>query len=575
MSLANLESVTGKIVLISLRLKNIALLNSQDLPFDKGFTVITGETGAGKSIFLDSLDALFAGSKSPKTIRLFNTDENLSSIEALFSITPSIEALFEKFKIDLEDNEFLISREWSFKDARLKSKSRINGIYVNQNQILELRQYLIDFTSQGFSYKINTPSKQIEYLDQFAFTSLKPSLLEVKKCWILWLNTYNKLKIIKNEYENLKNKYQEMNQILDELEIANLIDPLEEQKLQNEQDRLSNSVALQFGFNKLLSRLNYGSDEFPSTLDQISNSAHELRILSKDDKALYDYYEEAINIHDSCKNFIRSLEEYTYSLESDPNRLNVVQERLLFLKKLQNRYGLNLSQLIKKRNELRESLANLDLENNVKTFEKKELMARLERDKKNDILSQLRRNAAKEFEKKLMQYLRPLGLSNVRFQIQISNSEPHVKGSDSIQFLFSANPGEPLLPLNEIASGGEMSRFSLALKTLFSSIDNPKTFIFDEIDSGVSGRVSRAVTSLLKDLSLTNQVLCVTHQPLVAAAADQHIVISKSVIEGKTSSKVKYLNDFSERQNELAELAGGDIGEAKLYAASLLEQQAA
>ena len=205
----------------------------------------------------------------------------------------------------------------------------------------------------------------------------------------------------------------------------------------------------------------------------------------------------------------------------------------------------------------------------------KEHSLRVKRDENNQALSKLRKEVAAKLEISLMEYLRTLGLSNVRFSINLISSLPSERGSDAAQFLFSANPGEPLAPLIEVASGGEMSRFLLALKTILAEVDGSSTLLFDEIDSGVSGRVSGAIAKVLRELSIHRQVFCVTHQPLVAAAADHHFSVRKFVENGKTRSEVSPLLDLSSRQKELAELAGGDIGDANAYAASLLDMQAA
>ena len=174
-----------------------------------------------------------------------------------------------------------------------------------------------------------------------------------------------------------------------------------------------------------------------------------------------------------------------------------------------------------------------------------------------------------------MTHLRPMGLENVRFQVDFSAVEPMDLGADAICFLFSANPGQPLAPLAEVASGGEMSRFLLALKTCLSDVDGSSTLLFDEIDSGVSGRVSGEMANLLRTMAKHRLVFCVTHQPLVAAAADHHFRVSKEVVDGETCSRVSHLRDTQARRQELAELAGGDFEDAQAYAASLLEQRAA
>jgi DNA repair protein RecN (Recombination protein N) len=221
---------------------------------------------------------------------------------------------------------------------------------------------------------------------------------------------------------------------------------------------------------------------------------------------------------------------------------------------------------------LRAQLAPGAAEANLEALEHAEATARVSRDQANSALSAARRHAADRLEQELMEALRPMGLANVRFAVALAAAPPTEEGADAVQFLFSANPGQPLAPLAEVASGGEMSRFLLALKTCLAAADPHVTLLFDEIDTGVSGRVSGAMAALLQRLAQQRQVFCVTHQPVVAAAADHHFRVTKQVRQGLTHTQVSHLRDTQARQAELAELAGGDTGETRSYAASLLKR---
>jgi DNA repair protein RecN (Recombination protein N) len=268
----------------------------------------------------------------------------------------------------------------------------------------------------------------------------------------------------------------------------------------------------------------------------------------------------------------RDLDRYGAGLESDPDSLDQLQQRIAQLKALERRHGKSLAELITWRDVLREQLAPGGAEASLEALEAAELTARQQRDRCNAHLSAARRAAAEQLEQQLMQALRPMGLANVRFSVAIEPATPGEEGADVVQFLFSANPGQPLAPLAEVASGGEMSRFLLALKTCLAAADPHVTLLFDEIDTGVSGRVSGAMAQLLQRLAQQRQVFCVTHQPLVAAAADHHFRVAKEVRGGATLTQVSHLRDTQARQAELAELAGGDSGETRSYAASLLKR---
>jgi DNA repair protein RecN (Recombination protein N) len=274
----------------------------------------------------------------------------------------------------------------------------------------------------------------------------------------------------------------------------------------------------------------------------------------------------------ALQDLARDLDRYGSSLESDPESLAALQERMALLKSLERRHGLDLAQLIGLRDQLREHLSPGGVEASIQGLEQAELRARQHRDRVNAALGDQRRAAAHGLEQQLMEALRPMGLANVRFAVAIEPTTATEDGADAVQFLFSANPGQPLAPLAEVASGGEMSRFLLALKTCLAAADPHVTLLFDEIDTGVSGRVSGAMAELLRRLAAQRQVFCVTHQPLVAAAADHHFRVSKAVEEGQTLTRVSHLRDTRAREAELAELAGGDSGEALSYAASLLDK---
>tara|TARA_Y100001968_G_scaffold333553_1_gene397161 strand:+ start:4570 stop:6258 length:1689 start_codon:yes stop_codon:yes gene_type:complete len=562
-------------MLTSLKFENIALFNSNELDFQKGFTVITGETGAGKSILLDSLDILLGGSQRTNASRLLLKGKNSFFIEGIFDVTKTLIYWLNKYSIEFEDNEIIVSREWKSKDNRLKSRCRVNGIYINSKQLQELRNLLIDFTSQGSNYKVEKPSQQLLLLDDLSGSNLKEAKIKTKNSWFKWIDIFNQLEEVSNKYNNLRNENQLAKEILEELKDANLNDPNEIEILKTKQDKLFHTVALKEGLEKILFILNQGTLEASSVTDQMHMCHYELKELLSKDNSLSDRYDQLLNININVKELISSLETYYYSLESDPELLNNIQTRLAHLKKLEKRFDLNLFELIKKRDELIDDISYENLKNQLLVLEEEEYKARMERDRDNVHLSTLRKKAAKTFESALMKSLTPLGLSNVKFKVDFLSVEPSITGSDLVKFLFSANPGQALLPLEQVASGGEMSRFVLALKAILSKASPSKIFIFDEIDSGVSGRISKAVANLLKTLAKRGQVVCVTHQPLVAAAADHHFSVNKFVENGLTFSKAVCLDSLLSRQKELAELAGGDDLDSKVYAASLLEQQAA
>ncbi len=563
-------------MLTGLRLQNIALIDRLELDFERGFTVLTGETGAGKSILLDALDAVLGGLQGPAAQRLVPHDRERASIEARFSLQPTMLTWLEEQELPLdEEEELLISRDWRRQDDRLSSRFRLNGVAVNRQQVLSLRPMLIDLTVQGQTQQLARPGLQRQWLDQLGSIALEEPLVVVRRAWQQWRDQQRTLERAREDRERLEREREHHQALLEELEAAALDDPNEIALLTAEQDRLVHGVRLQEGLAVLIGRLQDGADQAPSAVDHLLVCCHELQQMAQLDASLQGLGDRCLDLEAGLRDLIRDLETYGAALESDPARLSDLQERLALLKRLERRHGKDLAELCVLRDGLRESFEPGGAEAVVHALEQQEAAARQRRDEVNQQLTALRKGVAHQLEEDLLAYLRPMGLANVRFQVAVDPADPSESGADAIRFLFSANPGQPLAPLGEVASGGEMSRFLLALKTCLADVDGSSTLLFDEIDSGVSGRVSGAMADLLRRLSRHRQVFCVTHQPLVAAAADHHFRVSKAVDAGVTRSRVSHLRDTQAREQELAELAGGDLNEARAYAASLLEQRAA
>jgi DNA repair protein RecN (Recombination protein N) len=562
-------------VLIGLRLHNIALIEELELRFDRGFTVLTGETGAGKSILLDALDALLGGAQGAQGARLLRRGCHKGSIEATFAITPTLRVWLEAQALDGEETELLISREWCLRQGKLSSRHRLQGVAVSRGQILELRPLLMDLTVQGQTQQLARPGQQRRWLDRFAGESLLPLLEEVRSAHRVWKQTSQALLQTRLRLDDMRRERQHQEQVLGALEAAALEDPLELARLQAEQDRLAHGVRLQEGMMTLMGRMLEGAEGAPSALDHLAACDQELQLMEGLDGAgLAPLREGFATILTQVQEFVRDLDRYGASLESDPERLALLQERIALLRGLERRHGQSLADLIALRDSLRQQLSPAGLESELLGLERREAAERARLEQACQHLTAARQATARGLEAQLMEALRPMGLAHVRFAVEITPVVVSDEGADGVSYLFSANPGQPLAPLAEVASGGEMSRFLLALKTCLAAADADVTLLFDEIDAGVSGRVSGAMAELLKRLAQTRQVFCVTHQPLVAAAAQHHFKVAKVVESGQTHTRVSHLRDTHDRQAELAELAGGDSGEARSYAASLLEQVA-
>ena len=566
-----MHTLTGGRVLTGLRLENIALIERLELAFAAGFTVLTGETGAGKSILLDALDALLGGAQGAQGARLLRRDSDRGRIEASFALTPPVLTWLEQQQLDADDGELLLSRDWRLQDGRAISRHRLNGVAIGRTQVLELRPLLLDLTVQGQTQQLARPGQQRRWLDRSAGTAQLALLEAAAASWRTWRVAAAALATALADQAQLEQERQRQEQVLADLEAAVLEDPDEGYRLQIDQDRLAHGVRLQEGMMVLLGRLVEGAEAAPSVLDHLAACDQELQQMASLDGSLAALRDSCGDALAAVQDLARNLDRYGASLESDPASLAELQERIAQLKALERRHGLDLPALIALRDRLREQLAPGGIEASLDVLEQSEATARRGRDRANAALSAARTAAAAALEGQLMEALRPMGLAHVRFAVAIEPAEAGEEGADAVRFLFTANPGQPLAPLAEVASGGEMSRFLLALKTCLAAADPHVTLLFDEIDTGVSGRVSGAMAALLKRLAASRQVFCITHQPLVAAVADHHFRVSKVVEAGLTHTRVSHLRDTQQRQSELAELAGGDSGEAFSYAASLLE----
>lgn len=559
-------------MLTGLRLRNIALIEALDLDFEAGFTVLTGETGAGKSILLDALDALLGGAQGGAAARLLRNQAEKALVEARFSLTPPLRHWLDRQQLEIDEDELVLSREWRRQDDRLTSRYRLQGVVIGRSQVQELRPLVMDLTVQGQTQQLGHPGQQRRWLDRFAGDPLLPALSGARRAHQRWSEVHQALEALRRDQDELQRQREQRQQWLDDLEEVGLDEPDELDRLTVEQDRLSHGVRLQDGVMTLLSRLVEGVEGVPSVLDHLAACEQELGQMELCDPTLADLHRRCLDDLAEVQDLARDLDRYGSLLESDPERLAELQQRLALLRGLERRHGRSLADLIVWRDQLRDQLAPGGVEATLAALELEELACRQERDRAHAELRQGRQQAATVLEQELMETLRPMGLANVRFAVRLSAAEPSEEGSDAVQFLFSANPGQPLAPLAEVASGGEMSRFLLALKTCLAAADPQVTLLFDEIDSGVSGRVSGAMASLLRRLAEQRQVFCVTHQPLVAAAADHHYRVAKQVQDGVTHTRVSQLRDTHERQQELAELAGGDSGDTHRYAASLLSR---
>lgn len=585
-------------MLIALKIENFALIDSLTLDFQAGLNVLTGETGAGKSILLDALDVVLGGRVSQRMLR---AGEKRGLIEATFQITDRTRDWLTEHNIPVESDLLVCVRELTAGKNTVRTRSRLNETPITKPQIEVLRLHLIEITAQGQTLQVGDPQMQLYWLDGVGgqATTRQRQLVAA---------SYETMIAAKTALERRRRAEQQRQEQLDlfdyqwkELSAVGLEDPNELTQLEQEQQRLSHAVELQQQSYQVYQLLYENDQEGIACADLLGQATQTLEDMLQYDNTVEPILDMVTDALAQIEEAGRQINIYGEDVETDPQRLQEVQSRMSQLKQLTRKYGKSLPELIEYTQEIQASLELLNGEGQsieVLEMEYDKTQSQLQKDCQK--LTELRRKAAQTLETSLIEELKPLAMERVKFEVSLSPIEATVAGADKVQFLFSPNPGEPLQPLAETASGGEMSRFLLALKACLSQLDVVNTLVFDEVDVGVSGRVAQAIAEKLHQLGRSQQVLCVTHQPMVAAMADAHFRVGKEVIEqrlakaGKAPSSKKRKSksiadeatgeqvrtvvrvtplDEARRREELAQLAGGQTHqEALSFADSLLKQ---
>lgn len=569
-------------MLLYLRIENFALIDHLELDFGAGLNVLTGETGAGKSIILDAIDAVLGGKVSSRVIR---TGTNRTMVEATFSVTAPLAAWLSEQEIDLiDDNAVIISREIATTTSNIRSRSRVNGVLVNRQLMGGLRDHLVEITAQGQTVKVGQSAQVRDWLDLYGGDLLLQKRQNVTAAFSIYQQARQALEKRRTSERERLQQLDLLTYQVQELGAANLDDPQEIEILNQERDRLNHVVDLQQMSYKVYQALYQDDQETPTAADLLADGEMILTQMIEYDSQLQSLLELVRDAVAAVMEVGRQINIYGEGLEADPQRLEEVEERIRELKQICRKYGPTLTEAIAYYQRIQNELAELNNnEQSIETLEQEEQLYLQQLHHLSQQLSQLRRQTAADLESRLLAELKPLAMDKVRFQVEIVPTTPTSAGADKITFMFSPNPGEPIQPLTEIASGGEMSRFLLALKSCFHQGNEVGTFIFDEIDVGVSGRVAQAIAEKLHQISQGHQVLCVTHQPLIAAMADRHFRVAKLVInkavnsndQQRTVVRVTTLDNLTTRREELAQLAGGkSANEAIAFAESLLLQAA-
>jgi DNA repair protein RecN (Recombination protein N) len=559
-------------MLIQLKIENVALIEIIEINFEKGLNIITGDSGSGKSLILDSLNVLFCGTNIPLK-NLIRPGKDHCIIEAKFSSSALINDWLIRNGFKSNSSVLNIRRTSYRKNNKVLSKYSLNNLLINKKLLEELGRLLIDFAGQSDTFIFDSQEKRRLIIDDLCSKELRDTSVKIRKIW----EKIQLLEQLMNEKIESFKKQEENNLVIKEmlrsLEEANLESSEEILKLELIENKLVNNLQINNSIKSSLENLNNYSHDEPSVAFLISKSIKNLNRTADFDSKIQQFRENLLHIQTFVEDLVFALNEYLQDLDNQESNLSEIQKRLFFLKNLERTFSLDLPQLIKRRDQLRTYFLKNNQDNEICNIENqiKNLQSNLSSlflAKSNE-----RKKISNHLQDSVNSILRNLGLENANFSIEFTECKPSGDGIDNINFLFSANPDQKLSPLSNVISGGEMSRFLLAIKSSISK--KPNTFFLDEIDNGLSGKSLFSLVKLIKKIAKDQQVLCITHQPFLAAAGLAHFKVNKNVIGGITYTSISKLTTKQQRKDELIELIGGESSEVKDYASRLLEQAAA
>lgn len=536
-------------MLSNLQIENIAVIKSASIDFENGFNVMTGETGAGKSIVIDSLNAILGERTSRELIR---SGADSASVCAEFqNVGDNVKNELEKLGIE-KDNTLIVSRKLT-PDG--KNVCRINGMPATVSMLKALGVQLVNIHGQLDNQSLLSPETHCSFIDKLAGSGRE--LNEFKELYSLYIKKENELKSLNTDVNEKNRRLDILNYQIEEIQKAD-IRPGEKDELTEKLGFLRNAEKVLDLLHTAYAALN-GDGEMPGAADVAADAASKL--LSAADYSS-DFTETANGVNDAAMNlsaYTEELRDKIYSLDYDPNETERAEERLDVIYRLSQKYGDSEEDILA-------YLDNAKKERDALSFSDEraeQLRAETEKAYNEALaaakkLSEIRIEAGKKFSADVERELAFLDMPSVKFIVNDSVGELYENGIDNIEFLLSANAGEEPKPLSKIASGGELSRIMLAIKCVLSELDDIDTLIFDEIDSGVSGRAALKIAAKMKELSKTHQVICVTHLAQIAAFADEHKLISKEEKDGRTYTCIASL-DYNGRKYELARIMGGLI----------------
>jgi len=553
-------------VLSELSIRNFAIIESLSISFQKGLTVLTGETGAGKSIIIDAVHLLVGGRGSAEFVR---HGEDKAEIEGLFFLDSENHPCYAKgkeFGIEVEDGMIVLRRDISKSG---KSICRVNGKLVTIATLREIGSTLIDIHGQHEHQELMDETKHINLLDQFGSKDIQPALSEYQMVFKSYEQTLKKLKNLSENEQQIAHRLDLIQFQYDEIQSAGLKinedeELIEEKRKLNNFERIFESIQSSYTALKGDQR---GLDWIGMVMDHLETAAD----INPEYKELHESVANSFYLLEDAARILRNELDI---LEFDPQRLNDIEDRLTEINQLKRKYGQTIADVLEYAAKIEEEIETLqNKEIHIDQMEKE--LASLKKDLELEAanLTKARTVWAEKLTRLILQELKELYMEKTVFEVKIDyHGQQYAKnGADRVEFYISTNPGEPLKPLSKIASGGELSRIMLALKSIFSKHQGVTSIIFDEVDTGVSGRVAQAIAEKIYKVAKNSQVLCISHLPQVAAMSDTHLYITKEIKKGRTKTSVSPLTDIEKIREIGRMISGVEITElTKQHAEELL-----
>lgn len=536
-------------MLTNLHVKNLALIDEIEVEFGSGLNILTGETGAGKSIIIGSINLALGKKMSRDMIR---EGKDSALVELIFQTeNPKVLEKLNKMELDSTDGQVIISRKF----VENRSISKINGETCTVNQIKELAEDLLDIHGQHEHQSLLYRERQLEILDAFGGKEILSLRGNVENCWISYRTLQKEMKTYELDEEARSRELAFLEFEIQEIEDAALREG-EDLELETRFKKMSNARKIAEGMNQVHNLTGYEGENGAG--EQVGRAARELSQAAEYDGELAELCTMLNDIDGILNDFNREVSRYLDDLTFEEEEFYETEKRLDLLNHLKAKYGSSISEILeyqKKQSEKLEMLQNFEVRKAkvLSEYQKSEEIL----EKASDELSKKRQTYSKKLSADIIEELRELNFADVRFEISFTRTQQYGRdGFDMIEFLISTNPGEPVKPLAKVVSGGELSRIMLAIKTILADKDETETLIFDEIDTGISGRTAQKVSEKMARIGRNHQVLCITHLPQIAAMADRHFEILKYVEKQETITTIRPLSSEDSAQ-ELARILGG------------------